>query len=237
MNKYIAIFANDMKNTRRDPTLLVILLVPLLLILITRFGIPPIAEQWPVITDYYNMVIAFFCVLTAMMPGFIVSFMLLDERDQHVLTAMRTMPITPAGFFGMRMLYMFLFGIIGCFLLMQLNGLVEISIIKSLIISLVCAACSPMFVFMTVSLAKNKIEGATIMKVLNVLLMLPIVSLFIDNPLTYLLSIIPFFWIYEGFEVINNTNLFLLYLGIGLAVAIAANYLLYHFALRRYYLK
>lgn len=237
MNKYLAIFVNDMKNTRRDPTLLVMLFVPVLFILVTRFGMPALASEWPIITEYYPMVISLFCVLTAMMPGYIVSFMLLDERDQNVLTTIRIMPFTPAGFFGMRMLFMFVFGLIGSFLLLQLNGLLAVPIFKSIVISFVCAACSPFFVFLTVSFAKNKIEGATIMKVLNVLLMLPLVSFFIDNPLTYILSIIPFFWIYEGFENLNQNNLFFLYFGIGLVVALIVNYFFYRLALKRFYLK
>lgn len=237
MNKYTAIFLNDMKNTRRDPTLIVLLFVPLLLILATRYGLPPATEVWPLLSGYPLLIVSFFCVLTAMMPAFLLSFMLLDERDQHVLLAIRTMPVTPGKFFLTRMLFMLIFGFAGCFLLLQLNGVVEIAIFKSLVISLVCAVCSPFFVFLTISFAKNKIEGATIMKVLNVLLILPMIGLFVDNPLTYILGLIPFFWIYEGFEVIDQPANFFLYFGVGLIIAITVNMAFYKLALRRFYLK
>lgn len=226
-----------MRNAGRDPTLLVMLFVPVLMILVTRFGVPPLAEAWPVVVDYYPIIVVFFCVITAMMPAYIVSFMLLDEKDQGVLTAYRIMPITPEGFFGMRMLFMFVFDLTGSFLLLQMNGLVAVPVFKSIIVSVVCAACSPFFVFLTVSVAKNKIEGATIMKVLNVLLMLPLISLFVDSPLTYILGVIPFYWIYEGFEVVNNSSRFFIYFGIGLITAMVNNYIFYRFALKRFYFK
>ena len=237
MNKYAAIFANDMKNTRRDPTLLLLLFVPLLFILLTKFGLPTLTEYWPEATMFYTVLIAFFCVLTAVMPGFIVAFMLLDERDQNVLLAIRIMPVKPAGYFGMKMLFMFLFGLIGCFLLLQLNGVVELDVLKSLLVALVCASCSPFFVFFTISFAKNKIEGATMMKVLNTLLMLPIIALFIDHPFTYLMGLIPFFWIYKSFEVINDTALFFAFLGTGLIVGLIIDIIFYRIALKRYYQK
>lgn len=237
MNKYAAIFVNDMKNTRRDPTYLVILIIPVLLILVTQFALPAVAEKWPIIIDYYPLIISFFCVLTSVMPGFIVSFMLLDERDQHVITAIRTMPVRPSGFFGMRMLFMFFFGWLGSFLLLLFNGILIIPLIKSIIISTVCALSSPFFVFLTISLAKNKIEGATIMKVLNILIMLPMVSFFIDHPLVYAFGIIPFFWIYEGFLHIDNTTPFIIYFTIGMLVSMLFNYVFYRIALRKYYYK
>ena len=92
-----------------------------------------------------------------------------------------------------------------------------------------------MFVFLTVSFAKNKIEGATIMKVLNTLLMLPIVSFFLDHPLTYLIGIIPFFWVYEGFKLIENNTLFFLFMAFAFALASIINYFLYRLALKRFF--
>lgn len=236
MNKYIAIFSNDMKNTRRDPTLLVMLWLPLLMLALLRYGLPPLIELVPEIKEYEGIMVVFFAVLSAMFPSYIISFMLLDEKDQNVLTTIRIMPLTPIGFFSMRMLYMFLFGLINAFVILKFNGVMEISIFKCFLISLDCAVCSPIFVFLTISFAKNKIEGVTIMKVLNVLLILPLVGFFVDHPATYILGIIPFYWIFEAFESGQGLGHFLMFIGVGFLLAALLNILLYRLALRRFYL-
>jgi len=51
-----------------------------------------------------------------------------------------------------------------------------------------------------VSFARNKIEGATLMKGLNFIMFLPILSYFIQGPYEYVLGILPVYWIFKMFE-------------------------------------
>jgi fluoroquinolone transport system permease protein len=235
MDKYIAVFLNDMKNTRRDPTLYLMLWLPLLMLAVLRFGLPPLMELFPLLAEYDQLFVIFFTLLCAMFPSYIISFMLLDEKDQHVVTAIRTTPLNPAGYFAARMFFLFLFGLVNGTILLLFNGIVVVPIMKSLLIAFICSISSPFFVFITISFAKNKIEGATIMKVLNILLMLPIIAMFVDHPTVFLLGILPYFWIFKSFYVIDQPMIFLVYSGIGITIAALMNYLLYKLALSRFY--
>ena len=134
-------------------------------------------------------------------------------------------------------MYMLLFGLINSFIVLKFNGVLDIPTIRCLLISLDCAVFSPIFVFLTISFAKNKIEGATIMKVLNVLLMLPLLAFFVDHSATYILGIIPFFWIYEAFINGLEFRYFIIFIAAGFLSASLINIVLYRLALRRFYLR
>ena len=75
------------------------------------------------------------------------------------------------------------------------------------------------------------------MKVLNVLLMLPLIGFFVDHPTSYILGIIPYYWIYKAFESMQDQGQFLMFISAGFAIASLLNFLFYRFALRRFYLR
>jgi len=53
MNKNLAIFRSDIKSTRRDPTLLMMLFSPVLIILVLRYGLPVLTSFIPDLPGYY----------------------------------------------------------------------------------------------------------------------------------------------------------------------------------------
>lgn len=229
MNKYLSIIVSDLKNLRRDPTLLVLLFAPLLLICVIRFGIPILSEYIPNLGDFYKEIISFFSLLNALLPSFIISFILLDEKDMQLFPVIKVTPVSLSGFLTTRIVFMVFFGFVSSMLLLLINGIYSISIFKAIQLALLCAMNTPILILLTVSIAKNKVEGLTILKIATISLIIPILIFFYDSYLVYFLAIFPAFWVYF---FMNSTQYHILVFICGMCFLTAINYYCFKFAVK-----
>ena len=58
--------------------------VPVVIVLLCRFGIPQLEDIVPELSQYYWLIVAAFTSVTAAMPSFLIGFVLLDERDENI---------------------------------------------------------------------------------------------------------------------------------------------------------
>ncbi|MDA3891640.1 MAG: hypothetical protein PF517_08250 [Salinivirgaceae bacterium] len=228
MNNYIAIFKADVKNTRRDPTLLIMLWIPLLMLAVIRWGIPALAEILPLVQEYYMHILAFLAVLNAIFPGFILSFIILDEKDLQLLPVIKVTPVSLSGFMYVRIGVLVVYGFISSLLIILFNGVISVAIPKALALSFLCALNAPILILIISTLAKNKIEGLTYLKAANIVLFIPALAMFVDSFWENLLAFFPAFWAYQFMDTGNYV-----YFGIGTIVLIGLNYLAFKFAIKR----
>jgi len=191
MNKYLTILSADLKTIKREPTLFIMLFIPILMLLILRFGLPILNGYLPELINFNPLLCIFFCIIVAAFPSFIISFIILDEKDQTLIPLLRVMPIKLIIFLKSRLLFIIFFGFINSLLILNFNSIFVITFYKTVIISFLAAITSPSVFLITISFAKNKIEGVTLMKILNVLLILPIISIFINHFTKYLFCFFP----------------------------------------------
>jgi fluoroquinolone transport system permease protein len=123
MNKYLSILKGDFKNILRDPTLLLMLFVPFLILFVVRFGVPLLEIQFPLINNYYKEIVSLFALLSAVIPGFVVSFILLDEKDLHLFPVINITPVALSGFLISRLGFMLIFGFLSSLLSLMFNCL------------------------------------------------------------------------------------------------------------------
>ncbi len=95
---------NDLKSVRRDPLLVYMLVIPPLMVLLVRLILPRatayLSEGFGFdLVPYYPMLLGFFFVLQIpFLFGLLVGLLVLDERDDDTLTALRVTPISMAGY-------------------------------------------------------------------------------------------------------------------------------------------
>ena len=65
MNKYLSVIVYDLKNTRRDPTLLLLLWMPIFLLFAIRFGLPALESYLPDVSNYSLEIVGFFALLNS----------------------------------------------------------------------------------------------------------------------------------------------------------------------------
>lgn len=99
--------ANDLRNIRRDSMMLTFTLAPLLAVVVLRIALPIatelLTERYGLdITPYYPLLLSLFVLGLPVGFGGLAGFMILDERDEDTLTALRVTPASMSGYAGYR---------------------------------------------------------------------------------------------------------------------------------------
>ena len=196
MKKVTTLVLGDLKLVFRDRMLSLFLFTPLVLILFVRLFVPYITAVYPVFEAYHPYVMMFASLQTAILFGFITSFMILEEKDEHVLEVIRVLPISSSFFILYRLLFAAFFSAMSAFLMITLGGTAYPGLFNAILLSLQYGLVAPFITLIVGTFAQNKIEGMAYFKGINLLLILPVLSFFLTGFIKYLFAIIPVFWTY-----------------------------------------
>lgn len=198
----IKLLLNDFKQISRDKTLAYFSLIPFVLFLIIKFGIPSLIQNIPEIKDYIIYAIIFSAIQGSIMFGFVNSFIILDEKDEKIIQAIKVLPISSNFYWIYRSLFGFIISYVAAFIILHFNGINNFSIWVSLSYSVLYALVTPLLTLCIGTFAKNKVEGMAWFKGLDLLLLLPILSFFLPKISHYFFYWHPLFWTYQG--IINK---------------------------------
>ena len=201
------LFINDMRNIVRDRLLLYsAFLIPLIIILFTRLVIPWISENVAPVEQYYSLLFMVIVITIPLMFGFVIGFLIMDERDENLLTVLRVMPISRNTYLLYRMLFLSILSLIYIMLFPILTGLIEINLLEYLPIALLLALLTPTLGLIANIVATNKVQAFAVFKMLGGVFYIPLFAFFINNDLKYLLGIIPNFWTFMALDVVLKTG-------------------------------
>ncbi len=215
MKKVLALSLTDCRNIFREKILYFMFVgSPILLFLIARFALPFVGTHYPIVADYSPILLLVMTLQVTTGIGFVIASIILDERDEGVLTAIRVMPLDTNTFILYRLLFSMLVSFMVAILLLRGSTLVSIGWENSLGLAFLFALVAPMVLLAMASFSANKVEGLAFFKGLNLILLLPLVYFFVASKWTMLLGIIPVYWTYLFFESslqgTANLSLFLL---------------------------
>ncbi|MBL8155949.1 MAG: ABC transporter [Anaerolineae bacterium] len=221
----------DFKNIWRDAMLVWIPLLPLILTLALRFLAPPLADlllrQFDLdLTPYYPLLMSMFVLLIPATVGMIVGFLLLDERDERTLLALMVTPMSNTSYLTYRIGVPLVIGFFITLITYPLAGLVPIAPLDLVIVSLLGAFTAPLIALFLAALSENKVAGLAMLKMLNGITILPIVSYFVPANWQWLAGIIPTYWSLKVFWSAVAGDGYWLYVLIGLMVNVIALVLL-----------
>ena len=220
---------NDFKNIIRDKFLVyAAIAMPLMVIIISRIilhWIAPTLRDTVPLAGNYSMIFMLFATMIPLVYGFIVAFLILDERDEHLLTVLRVMPISRNSYLIYRMLFLSIFSFIVMLLFPPLSGLLEntqFSYMQYIPIALLFTLLTPFSALMVSSFATNKVQAFAIFKISGTVFLIPLFIFLITDNLKYIFSPIPNFWAFITLKevIFTGTNDYL-HLGIGFVYTIA----------------
>jgi len=193
--------ANDFKNIIRDRLLISLaILYPILLIIfsqiLVQFIAPNLKESIPLV-NHFTVVFMLFITVIPILYGFIASFLILDEKDEHLLTVLRVMPISRNTYLLYRMLFLSIFSFIVLLLFPPFSGLIEnthFSYIEYIPIALLFTLLTPFSAMLVSSFATNKVQAFAIFKISGTFYMLPLFIFLVPDNLKYIFSPFPNFW-------------------------------------------
>lgn len=196
-----AFSANDAKSIRRDSLLLGILIMPWLMALFLRLLVPGVSA-WTAsrfgldLTTYYPLIVAFFLFLNIpLLFGVLSGFMLLDERDDDTLTALRVTPASLQGFTFYRLLTGFTLSVLYILVTTPLTGLLSLAdTLRAVPAAFLASLFTPLTAMLLGAFASNKVEGFAVMKGFGLLMVGPLMAYFVPGAWEALFGILPTYW-------------------------------------------
>ena len=222
MKKYRMLFISDIRHTGLDPVLMVGIFAPLALLVVSRFGFPMIAD-W-LTNGYafdlykYSSFAAIFLVMTfPMLTGMMTGLLMLDERDENVISYYAVTPLMRRGYMVYRLVLPSLLCTFLSSLFFIVSGLSSFQL-EHIYILILLAFEAPCFALFLASFAANKVEGLALSKIGGLFIAGPIVAYFVPSPWQFIGAWIPTYWPAKLFFVIEASSGFsvLAYFMVGL---------------------
>ncbi|PIE87159.1 MAG: hypothetical protein CSA03_01735 [Bacteroidetes bacterium] len=204
MKKLYTLIKNDLKLIVRDKTLLSFLLLPPVLIIAFKFLTPILVETAPILEEYRVIIGMFASIQTAIMFGFVTSFLILDEKDENVMNVIRILPISGFYFILYRLLFATVFSSIAAYAMITLSDIAHPGNLAAILLAILYGMTAPTISLAISTYAKNKVEGMAYFKGIDLLLMLPIASFFVGSSLSMVFSILPTYWVFHFYETSYN---------------------------------
>ncbi|HSR52568.1 MAG TPA: hypothetical protein VLV83_17230 [Acidobacteriota bacterium] len=199
VKRLVTLLGIDMRLVLRDSLLRWMVVLPLAIFAVMAWGLPLLSrlvmETYQVDLSVYNPLIA--VLVLGILPGsygFLLGFLLLDERDQHTREALLITPLHPATFLLARMGYTVLLSTLVGALLVRALGLLSLSWTPLLACSFSAALLGPLMALALAALAGDKVQGFALYKALSGAQMPLMLAYFIDPPLQLAFGVLPNFW-------------------------------------------
>jgi fluoroquinolone transport system permease protein len=194
-----ALMAADSRLLWRDPLLTWVLLLPLGLAALFRALIPRISEALNGaggfdLAAYYPLIMSGYLMTAPGIVGMVIGFLLLDERDERTLSALRVTPLPMRRYLAYRVTLPLVAGTATTLVGYPLVGLTPVPATTLVPIAAVAALSAPSLALVLAIAAPNKVAGFAVVKLLNSINLLPIVAFFVPPPLQYLAGVLPAFW-------------------------------------------
>jgi len=228
----------DIKLLRGDPMLILSMAVPFILWALMSFIFPLVAdfvsETWLFdIYPWFRHAGFFFMLLIPMMTGMVYGFILIDERDGGIITAISVTPTGKTGYLKLRLGIPVVLSFLFVILFQLLLGIqCDIGIIPMILLSALLSSQSLLMLLFLGAFADNKVMGMAIAKGFSILLMGPLLDFILPPPLNWLGAFSPMFWAERGF-MSESPGFFWLYFLISLAMHILIISILLRRFLRR----
>jgi fluoroquinolone transport system permease protein len=188
LDLYRALGPVDAKNIRRDPLLAWVGILPFVLALayrlIGRFDLGP----------YQALIASSFVTAAPGMAGMVAGFLLLDERDEGVLTAIAVTPVPPPTFMLYRISAPLLLGAVMTIVSYPLMGLAPLRLVDLVAVAAVASLLAPATALFLAVFAANKVSGFAMVKILNTVNIAPVAAWFIAPPWQWMAGVVPAYW-------------------------------------------
>ncbi len=198
MRKYRALLMNDIRHAALDPVLMAGMFAPLALLLLSRFGYP-MASNWIEeryvfdIGEYSNFAATFLVVIIPMLTGMLTGLLMLDERDENIISYYAVTPLMRRGYMVYRLILPSILSAVLSALYLSLSGISEIRM-ESMYTLLLLALEAPCFALFLAAFSANKVEGLALSKIGGLFIAGPVVAYFVTGAWQLLGAWVPTYW-------------------------------------------
>jgi fluoroquinolone transport system permease protein len=215
--------SNDSRLIRRDSFILTVIGYVLIMAGILRFAVPWVTDLVQAEFDldlvpYYPLITSYLALaLSPQISGYVFGFLLLDERDDHTLKAILVTPLPLNTFILYRIVVASLLAFVLVIATLLIVDLVIFSILEIILVAAVAGLFAPTIMMFLATIASNKVEAFTLIKIMSVVSLIPVAAWFLPMPWQLLAGIYPPYWVSKVMWLIaEGSGLWPLYAGVGL---------------------
>ncbi len=203
---------NDLRLVARDRLLVMLLSLVAVLAAVTRFvlpeldaslarnGILPNASTSLRFADTYELWVVFIGLWqAALMPGTVFAFLLLDEKEDGTLVAMRVTPVPLSQYLGYRVAVPALFAFVFGLALTPAIGFAPVPAWQLVLFALGAATTAPLVTLLIATFAADKVQGFAFTKFGGIAGLVILFGWFAPLPWQWLLCAFPPFAIAKGY--------------------------------------
>ncbi len=197
MSRLWTLLRADARNIAREPPLWASALLPWAFALALRFGFGDLvdfAAPWVDLEVYRLHIAAFLVVTPAMMIGWVVGFLLLDERDEKILAAIEVTPLGRDGFIRYRMVLPTLLALVVGGAVHLCAGLVAPGLLPASAAILLASLAAPLLALFLVAFADNKVEGLAMAKLGSLVVFSPFLAALVGGRWWSVAHLLPGTW-------------------------------------------
>lgn len=234
------LIAADLRKVTRDPLMMGIIAAPMAVALIFRFTVPDAATLEATLAAYLGQDLGkdvaraapllLMSLLTAISPGLVgavYGLLLVGERDERTLMALRVMPVSFARYVAARLFTPLAFSVGVTIIAYPVAGLAPLPIATVALIAVVNAISAPVVALAMATFAKDKMAALAVMRVANSILALPVLAYFAVPPMLYLAWLSPAYWQMKALWLAADAFPFLGALGMAAAMNVLLLLLFY----------
>lgn len=194
-----ALWAIDARSVARDGLLAVTLAMPLLVALAVRYGTPPLAAALKThlafdLVPYYPLIMSNLVVIAVNTVGGMIGFMMLDERDDGTVKALRVTPVPVRAYLAYRLGVPTVLAFVMTLACYPLAGLTPLPLAALVPIAACGALLAPAMALFLAATAANKVAGLALFKLVGGVLNIPLIAYFVPPVWQPLFGVVPTFW-------------------------------------------
>jgi fluoroquinolone transport system permease protein len=197
MNKFIYLSATDFKLVFRDPSLRIFIAMPLAIFVIILVALPNLVSAFDAVKRFVPIILMGATLQTSTMFGFIYCMVLIHEKDIQVAKVYGVLPVSKTGYVVSRLLIPTAISSLFTFALLLVQPFYTFDLLSMILLSMLCGLIAPLLTLVVTIFSKNKMEGMTWFKLINLLVSIPLAAFFISK-YTFLFGIIPTHWIFQA---------------------------------------
>lgn len=230
------IFLAEVKGMLRDKMYTFFLIYPVIFGAIGYFLVDFLDKEFP--DGVWDEITAMMLiVITGFVFGALISFTLLDDKDDKVLMSLKITPVDVKHYVYVKMIVGMILGLISTIILIYAtNFLPNSTHLTRIGVAILGAIQVPSVVLIVNSFSDNKVEGFVVMKLSGLIIMLPLIGFFVTGFVQYLLGVAPGYWAGSIVEVelipTEDGNILFLFL-VGVFYNIFVTWLLMKFYVKR----
>lgn len=193
-----SIVAGDVTRLVRDPVLLFLVSYPWLGLLLLAWFVPRVTVAVAAyfdLTAVYPLIVSEVALLTfPVLLGTVYGFLILDERDDGTLLAIRVTPVPITHYVAARSAIPAVLSVVYAFAAVAVLDLAHVPAGPLSLAAALAGLQAPLTALFLAAVASNKIEGLAWAKGLGFLFLVPVLAWFAPPPLHWLAGVVPLFW-------------------------------------------